>query len=147
MEKPFDFKVAVEFAGTRNSELIKTYREIAHSLASVSVRRLLQSIINQKSGHSELLRHAEETASPRENPHLSLDIGLTSPIGRPDGQEDPELGFLNLVRVEEGRQAALYERLRDGADDEETRHLFHSLSEACLKFSGWAKDHLDLRSL
>jgi hypothetical protein len=146
MEKPFDFKVAVEFAMARNDELTKRYRESVRSVRTPSVNKVIQSVIDQKIKHADILRSIAESDASVQTPPVGMAQSLVGPIAHLK-EEDPAIDLLNLVLTEETRLAALYACLRDASKDEENHQKLRALSEASLKFSGWVKDHLELLEL
>ena len=147
MDWPFDFKTAVEFAMARNQELIHQYKEYARSVRTPSVSKVIQSILDQKSKHTEALQEILASTWVHQNPPLALAQSLMGSIGRPKEETDAGVSLLNFVLTEETRLAALYACLRDASKDEEIQHKFRALSEASLKFAGWVKDHLELLEL
>jgi len=147
MDKPFDFKVAVEFARARNDDLISQYRESARSVRTSSVSKVIQSVLDQKTKHKETIQSIIDSSDSAQNPPVALAQSLVGPVTPRREDSDPAVSLLNFVLTEETRLAALYACLRDASKDEETHQKFWALSEASLKFSGWVKDHLELLEL
>lgn len=147
MEKPFDFKIAVEFAMARNEELTKRYREAARTVRTPSVNKVIQSVIDQKTKQTTILQSIVLSETTLRTPPVALAQSLVGPVSHSTENADPAIDLLNLVLAEETRLAALYACLRDACRDEETHQKLRALSEASLKFTGWVRDHLELLEL
>jgi len=147
MDKPFDFKVAVEFAMARNDDLINLYKKSIRCVQTSSVCKVVQSVLDQKMKHRETLELIAASPDCSQNPPVVLGQSLAGPLAQRKEEHDPAVNLLNYVLEEETRMAALYACIRDASSDYETHQKFQTLSEASLKFSGWVKDHLELLEL
>ncbi len=147
MDTPSDFKSAVEQAAARNGELILRYRESARDLRNPAVRRLLQSVLDQKSSQGDLLRAVAASGESDPGIAAALQEQAAEIASDPTPGEDPAVALLRGIRAEEDLLAVRFDRLRDASRDEDNRQRLHSLSETSRKIGLWARDHLELLSL
>ena len=145
MEKPPDFKSAVDDAASRNLELIRRYREAARMVQNPAVGRLMQSVLDQKASQAEILRSVAESGET--GCFFGSLMARSEPAAIQGTGAEPAAALLGSVQAEEADLARFFDRLGDAAVDEENRRKLHSLSETSLKFSVWARDHLELLSL
>lgn len=163
MSLPSNFKSAVDHAAAINAEWIRRYRESAQGVRNPAVRRLMVSVLDQKTSQADLLRAVSESEDPggdlsasRELPRAIAPSGLppeeqavppadTAAAPKPD--EDSAADLLRMVQTGEEDLGALFETLRGWTTDAENQERLHSLSEISRKIGDWVRDHLELLSL
>ena len=115
-------------------EATECYRSAGKRIQSPSIRKVLESIIRQKSAHVDQLR--------------ALDAQFAGAVKAlvPTESQDP-LDILKCIVKHEQGFAATMDEFAVSISDEETRHAVKAIADASRKFASWAQDHLDLLAM
>jgi rubrerythrin len=115
-------------------EAVEAYRASGKVILAPAIRKVIESIIRQKSDHVNELRpldHAFEGTIMR----ISLREG-----------SGPEV-VLEAIVKHETEFAATLDKFAPSLPIEDQKLAVHAIAEACKKFASWAQDHLDLLAL
>jgi len=116
------------------ADAVEAYREFGRHIQSPAIRKMLESVIHQKSEHVAKLGGLDPAGR-------STARRLVRPT---DGY--PEAALSSLVEHERAFAEAL-DALAARLESEEARVGAKALAEAGRKFAGWAQDHLDLLAM
>ncbi len=115
-------------------EAVEAYRASGKMILAPAIRKVIESIIRQKSEHVNSLRPFDHAFSGEIN-HIILAEG-----------SGPEMVLDAIVKHETGFAAAL-DAFAPTLPIEDQKLAVHAIADACRKFASWAQDHLDLLSL
>lgn len=115
-------------------EAVAAYRDSGKGIQSPAIRKVLESVIRQKSEHAAPLR-AFDAQFPGEAPRIAIPAG-----------SGPE-ALLKALADHESAFAEALDALSASLKDEESKLAVKSIADASRKFSSWARDHLDLLAL
>ncbi|MBN2874503.1 MAG: hypothetical protein JXM71_05365 [Spirochaetales bacterium] len=115
-------------------EAIAAYRDSGKTVQSPAIRKVLDSILRQKSEHLHELGALEAWYSGTP-PRVALKAAA-----------DPE-AILRAIQEHETAFAAALEQYSASIPDEDPRQRVHAMADGCRKFASWATDHLDLLAL
>lgn len=110
------------------------YRSAGKRIQSPAIRKVLESIIRQKSAHVDQLRPLDERFS-----------GAVEPLV-PTESLDP-LDLLECIVMHEHAFAATLDTFAVALVDEEAKHTVKAIADASRKFASWAQDHIDLLAM
>lgn len=110
------------------------YRSAGKRIQSPAIRKVLESIIRQKSAHIDQLRA------------LDAQFAGTVEVLVPTESPDP-LDILKCIVTHEHRFASTMDAFAVSLGDEESRHTVKAIADASRKFASWAQDHLDLLAM
>lgn len=116
------------------ADAIEAYREYGKRIQSPAIRKVLESVIRQKSEHVGALKALESRATTSAAPILR------------SAALDPEAALRSLVEHERAFAEAV-SALGEGLDEEEARVGAAAMADSSRKFASWAQDHLDLLSM
>jgi len=110
------------------------YRAAGKLIQSPAIRKVLESIIRQKSAHVDQLRPLDAQFS-----------GLLQPLV-PTESQDP-LDILKCVVAHEHAFAADMDTFAAALTNDEAKHTVKAIADAGRKFASWAQDHIDLLAM
>jgi len=112
-------------------ETVEAYRLFGKTVQSPAIRKLLESIITQKSEHVAVLRPFDA---------FSGSLAVTRIAIPPDAVAAK---ILECVVEHEARFAESLDVFSRTMADEESRMTIKGIADASRKFTSWATDHLD----
>ena len=115
-------------------EAVEAYRVSGKVILAPAIRKVIESIIRQKSEHVNELRPLEH-AFEGTIVHISLVEG-----------SGPETVLEAIVKHEK-EFAAMLDAFAPTLPIEDQKLAVHTIAEACRKFASWAQDHLDLLAI
>lgn len=116
------------------AEATEWYRSAGKHIQSPAIRRVLESIIRQKSAHVDQLRA------------LDAQFAGAVKVLVPTESQDP-LDVLQCVVAHERAFASAMDAFAVALVDEEARHTVKAIADASRKFASWAQDHIDLLAM
>lgn len=115
-------------------EAVEAYRSAGRAIMAPAIRKMLESIIRQKSEHVNELRPLEGAFS-----------GPVPRIVLTDGG-DPEKTLASIAEYENAFASTL-DGFSSAMSGEDQKVEVKRLADASRKFASWSKDHLDLLAL
>lgn len=116
------------------ADATECYRRAGKRIQSPAIRKVLESIIRQKSAHVDQLR--------------ALDMQFSGTVQAlvPTESQDP-LAILQCIVTHEQRFASTMDEFAVSISDEESKHTVKAIADAGRKFASWAQDHIDLLAM
>jgi hypothetical protein len=115
-------------------EAVEAYRASGRTIVAPAIRKVIESVILQKSDHVNALR-----------PFDPAFTGSVSHIPLAEGS-DPMVVLAAIVK-HETEFAATLDAFAPTLPIEDQKLAVHAIAESSRKFASWAKDHLDLLAL
>lgn len=116
------------------SSFIEIYKEFGKNVQSPALRRMLETVINQKTEQATVLKNlCIKNKNSQKIVYLHADTEI-------------EL-FLQTMVGYERFFASILDEAMEAESDEETRLILKTAADNCRKFAFWLQDHLDLLSL
>lgn len=115
-------------------EAVESYRSAGRSIMAPAIRKMLESIIRQKSEHVNALRPLDGSFSGSV-PRIALAEGA-----------DPEK-VLSAIADYENAFASTLDGFSSSIAWDDQKVEVKRLADASRKFASWSKDHLDLLAL
>ena len=110
------------------------YRTAGKQIQSPAIRKVLESIIRQKTAHIDQLRLLDAQFSGELQPLV------------PTGSQDP-LDILKCVVAHEQAFASEMDTFATVVANDEAKHTVKAIADASRKFASWAQDHIDLLAM
>ncbi len=115
-------------------EAVAAYRNHGRQIQTLAIRKVLESVIRQKSEHVAVLRPLDGLCTSSA-PRLAFPADAA-----------PADVLRGLVTHEKAFAEAM-DRFSASLGDDESRQAVKAIADAGRKFSSWAQDHLDLLAM